>query len=207
MNTTKIISMQNIIQWALVFCVRFILKRTISLAADILPKLSNRSWKNLKTKNMLWPNFACLFMVSNIQNSQNLQNGLLNKRFVVGQKLDRLITETFTKNFVLVEFCSPIETRTVVYRHIQVYSNNVRWLIQVPRIFDIFKKTGAVRHFGDYLNNVFGPVMEASINPEANPELAKFLEHVSGFDSVDDESKPENHFFSAGESLNNNECW
>merc|ERR1711990_1439175 len=40
-------------------------------------------------------------------------------------------------------------------------------------------------------------VMEASINPESNPELAKFLEHVSGFDSVDDESKPENHFFSA----------
>lgn len=79
----------------------------------------------------------------------------------------------------------------------KVYSNNVRWLIQVPRIFDIFKKTGAVRHFGDYLNNVFGPVMEASINPQGHPELAKFLEHVSGFDSVDDESKPENHFFSA----------
>ena len=40
--------------------------------------------------------------------------------------------------------------------------------------------------------------MEASINPQAHPHLAKFLEHVSGFDSVDDESKPENHFFSQG---------
>ena len=49
--------------------------------------------------------------------------------------------------------------------------------------------------------------MEASINPESNPELAKFLEHVSGFDSVDDESKPENHFFSAGESLIISNSW
>lgn len=38
--------------------------------------------------------------------------------------------------------------------------------------------------------------MEASINPRAHPELAKFLEHVTGFDSVDDESKPEGQFFS-----------
>ena len=69
-------------------------------------------------------------------------------------------------------------------------------MIQVPRIYDIFRKTGAVKHFGEFLNNIFSPVMEASLNPQANPELAKFLEHVSGFDSVDDESKPEAHFFS-----------
>ena len=80
----------------------------------------------------------------------------------------------------------------------QVYSHNVRWLIQVPRIYDIFKKNGAVQNFGDFLNNIFSPIMEASIDPEGHPHLAKFLEHVSGFDSVDDESKPENHFFSQG---------
>jgi hypothetical protein len=40
--------------------------------------------------------------------------------------------------------------------------------------------------------------MAASINPQSYPELAKFLETVSGFDSVDDESKPEAHFFSQG---------
>ena len=78
----------------------------------------------------------------------------------------------------------------------KVYSPSVRWMIQVPRIYDIFRKTGAVKHFGEFLNNIFSPVMEASLNPQANPELAKFLEHVSGFDSVDDESKPEAHFFS-----------
>jgi len=72
----------------------------------------------------------------------------------------------------------------------------VRWLIQVPRIYDIISKSGKIKNFGEYLHNVFTPVLEASINPKDNPELAKFLEHVSGFDSVDDESKAESHFFS-----------
>jgi len=77
-----------------------------------------------------------------------------------------------------------------------VYSPHVRWLIQVPRIYDIISKSGKIKNFGEYLHNVFTPVLEASINPKDNPELAKFLEHVSGFDSVDDESKAESHFFS-----------
>ena len=77
-----------------------------------------------------------------------------------------------------------------------MYSPHVRWLIQVPRIYDIISKSGKIKNFGEYLHNVFTPVLEASINPKDNPELAKFLEHVSGFDSVDDESKPESHFFS-----------
>ncbi|KAJ8934528.1 hypothetical protein NQ314_013292, partial [Rhamnusium bicolor] len=41
-----------------------------------------------------------------------------------------------------------------------VYSDNVRWLVQIPRLF-------------------------------THPELHKFLQYVIGFDSVDDESKPE----------------
>ena len=57
---------------------------------------------------------------------------------------------------------------------------------------------GSVKCFGDFLNNIFSPIMEATLYPQDHPELAKFLEHVSGFDSVDDESKPENHFFSHG---------
>ena len=41
--------------------------------------------------------------------------------------------------------------------------------------------------FEDFLKNVFGPVMDASLDPKGHPELARFLEHVVGFDSVDDE--------------------
>ncbi len=34
-------------------------------------------------------------------------------------------------------------------------------------------------------------MFEVTLNPELDPHLALFLEHLSGFDSVDDESKPE----------------
>uniref|UniRef100_A0A183BUM4 A_deaminase domain-containing protein n=1 Tax=Globodera pallida TaxID=36090 RepID=A0A183BUM4_GLOPA len=52
-------------------------------------------------------------------------------------------------------------------------SSFARWMIQVPRLYDI------------YHANVTN-------DPNSHPELARFLEHVSGIDSVDDESKPEN---------------
>lgn len=42
-------------------------------------------------------------------------------------------------------------------------------------------------NFEGFLKNVFGPVMDATLNPKAYPELARFLENVVGFDSVDDE--------------------
>ena len=44
-------------------------------------------------------------------------------------------------------------------------------------------------NFEGFLKNVFGPVMDATLNPKAHPELARFLEHVVGFDSVDDEER------------------
>ena len=31
--------------------------------------------------------------------------------------------------------------------------------------------------------------MDATLNPKAYPELSRFLEHVVGFDSVDDEAR------------------
>jgi AMP deaminase len=41
------------------------------------------------------------------------------------------------------------------------------------------------------LENVFGPLFEATNNPSSKPELHAFLQYVVGFDSVDDESKHE----------------
>jgi len=53
--------------------------------------------------------------------------------------------------------------------------------------------------FQEILVNVFGPVMDATLDPQSHPEVARFLENVVGFDSVDDESKqvwtPEIIFF------------
>jgi AMP deaminase len=39
------------------------------------------------------------------------------------------------------------------------------------------------------LDNIFLPIFECTVNPEADPRLASFLKEVSAFDSVDDESK------------------
>ncbi|KAM9856177.1 AMP deaminase 1 [Aulostomus maculatus] len=78
----------------------------------------------------------------------------------------------------------------------RVYSPNLKWMIQVPRIYDIFRGRDFVPHFGKMLENIFLPVFQATINPHSNPELSIFLNHVTGFDSVDDESKHSGHMFS-----------
>ena len=78
-----------------------------------------------------------------------------------------------------------------------VYSDNVRWLIQVPRLYDIYRVSGGVRSFQDIIQNLFQPLFEVTIDPKSHPELHSFLQYVIGFDSVDDESKPENAMFDA----------
>uniref|UniRef100_A0A8C5LKA9 AMP deaminase n=1 Tax=Leptobrachium leishanense TaxID=445787 RepID=A0A8C5LKA9_9ANUR len=78
----------------------------------------------------------------------------------------------------------------------RVYSPNMMFMIQVPRIYDIFRAQNFIPHFGKMLENIFMPVFEATINPNANKELSVLLRHTSGFDSVDDESKHSGHMFS-----------
>ncbi|KAK6472609.1 AMP deaminase 3-like isoform X1 [Huso huso] len=78
----------------------------------------------------------------------------------------------------------------------KVYSPNVRWIIQVPRIYDIFKSKKMVPSFAKILENVFLPLFEVTVNPQKNKELHLFLKYVTGFDSVDDESKHSDHMFS-----------
>ncbi|XP_063703726.1 AMP deaminase 2 isoform X2 [Culicoides brevitarsis] len=73
-----------------------------------------------------------------------------------------------------------------------VYSDNVRWLIQIPRLYDIFKLNKLMTSFQQIIDNIFLPLFEVTSNPSSNPDLHKFLQYVIGFDSVDDESKPEN---------------
>jgi AMP deaminase len=69
-----------------------------------------------------------------------------------------------------------------------------RWLIQIPRIFFVFKKFGAVHSFQQVIDNIFGPLFEVTADPSSHPQLHAFLNQVSGFDSVDDESRPERKF-------------
>ncbi|KAG8524224.1 AMP deaminase 3 [Galemys pyrenaicus] len=94
----------------------------------------------------------------------------------------------------------------------KVYSPNMRWIIQVPRIYDIFRSKKLLPNFGKMLENIFLPLFKATINPQDHRELHLFLKYVSvgqaasgvgspavqvtGFDSVDDESKHSDHMFS-----------
>ncbi|XP_068589102.1 AMP deaminase 2 isoform X1 [Cebidichthys violaceus] len=83
----------------------------------------------------------------------------------------------------------------------QVYSDNVRWLVQVPRLFDVYHTKKQLCNFQEMLENVFMPLFEVTVNPRSHPELHLFLQHVVGFDSVDDESKPEQHIFNLDSPL------
>ncbi|XP_061218760.1 AMP deaminase 1 isoform X3 [Neopsephotus bourkii] len=78
----------------------------------------------------------------------------------------------------------------------RVYSPNMKWMIQVPRIYDVFRSKNFLPHFGKMLENIFVPVFEATINPQAHKQLSVLLRHITGFDSVDDESKHSGHMFS-----------
>ncbi|XP_071807049.1 AMP deaminase 2-like isoform X2 [Asterias amurensis] len=78
-----------------------------------------------------------------------------------------------------------------------VYSDNIRWLIQVPRLYDVYRSNKMVDNFAEIIDNIFMPLFEATRDPSSHPEMHKFLRYVTGFDSVDDESKPEDLIFTS----------
>uniref|UniRef100_A0A8C9W5V7 AMP deaminase n=1 Tax=Scleropages formosus TaxID=113540 RepID=A0A8C9W5V7_SCLFO len=75
-------------------------------------------------------------------------------------------------------------------------SPNMRWMIQVPRIYDIFRVKNLIPNYAKLLENIFLPLFLATVNPQQHKELHVFLKYVTGFDSVDDESKHSDHVFS-----------
>ncbi|EPS31897.1 hypothetical protein PDE_06855 [Penicillium oxalicum 114-2] len=77
----------------------------------------------------------------------------------------------------------------------KLFSPNVRWLIQVPRLYDVYKSSGMMENFEQVITNVFQPLFEVTRDPSSHPKLHIFLQRVVGFDSVDDESKPERRFY------------
>lgn len=77
-----------------------------------------------------------------------------------------------------------------------MFCNNVRWMIQIPRLYHLQKKTGSIKTFQDMLDNIFTPLFEVTRDPTSHPKLHKFLKLVVAFDHVDDESKAEGRFHS-----------
>ncbi|RAL08440.1 AMP deaminase [Aspergillus homomorphus CBS 101889] len=77
----------------------------------------------------------------------------------------------------------------------KLFSPNVRWLIQVPRLYDVYKSSGMMENFEQVITNVFKPLFEVTKDPASHPKLHIFLQRVVGFDSVDDESKAERRLY------------
>jgi len=77
----------------------------------------------------------------------------------------------------------------------KLFSPNVRWLIQVPRLYNVYKATKTVENFEQVIQNIFKPLFEVTRDPQSHPNLHIFLQRVVGFDSVDDESKAERRIY------------
>ena len=61
-------------------------------------------------------------------------------------------------------------------------------MIQIPRLYKVYRAKGLINNFGEMISNIFKPLFEVTIDPSSHPELHLFLTIVSAFDSVDDES-------------------
>ena len=77
----------------------------------------------------------------------------------------------------------------------KLVSHNVRWLIQIPRLYSMYKASHQMESFEEIIINVFQPLYEVTKNPISHPKLHVFLQRVIGFDSVDDESKVETRLY------------
>ena len=73
----------------------------------------------------------------------------------------------------------------------KLFSHNVRWLVQIPRLYDVYKASGLMNSFEQVVKNIFQPLFEVTKDPSSHPKLHIFLQRVIGLDSVDDESKVE----------------
>eukprot|EP00029_Vermamoeba_vermiformis_P006968 TRINITY_DN2879_c0_g1_i2.p1 TRINITY_DN2879_c0_g1~~TRINITY_DN2879_c0_g1_i2.p1 ORF type:complete len:527 (-),score=190.73 TRINITY_DN2879_c0_g1_i2:715-2271(-) len=74
-----------------------------------------------------------------------------------------------------------------------LFSDHVRWLVQVPRLYEEFKKS-RIPNFEtmqDMVSNIFEPLFEVTVDPSKDPKLHRFLRYLVGVDCVDDESKLE----------------
>lgn len=119
--------------------------------------------------------------------------------FIEGRYMAELTKELMTKHeadtYVFAEWRISIYGRdrgewarlARWFRKHEIKSRNIRWLIQVPRLYSLFRKMGVVRSFGHLLSNVFEPLFEDVQNPSS--DMFYMLQQLVGFDSVDDESQ------------------
>ncbi|KAL4199953.1 hypothetical protein AMTRI_Chr03g53920 [Amborella trichopoda] len=126
------------------------------------------------------------------------QDNLIQGRFIA-EVTKEVLSDLETSKFQVAEYRISIYGRKQSewdqlaswFVNNEIYSENAIWLIQLPRLYNVYKDMGIVTSFQNILDNVFIPLFEVTVNPSSHPELHVFLRQVVGFDIVDDESKPE----------------
>ncbi|KAI4836477.1 AMP deaminase [Plasmodium brasilianum] len=78
-------------------------------------------------------------------------------------------------------------------------SVRVRWVVQVPRLYHIYKKRKLIKSFDEFLRNIFEPCFQAIKDPEHNKKIFEFLHQVVAWDSVDDETAISKYTMKGGE--------
>ncbi|GFP93822.1 amp deaminase [Phtheirospermum japonicum] len=126
------------------------------------------------------------------------QDNLIQGRFL-GELTKQVFTDLSASKYQMAEYRISIYGRKMSewdqlaswIVNNDLYSENVVWLIQLPRLYNVYKEMGIVTSFQNILDNIFLPLFEVTVDPDSHPQLHVFLKQVVGLDLVDDESKPE----------------
>ncbi|CAA0834717.1 AMP deaminase [Striga hermonthica] len=57
----------------------------------------------------------------------------------------------------------------------RIYSENAVWLIQLPKLYNVYRSMGTVTSFQSILDNIFIPLFEVTVDPNSHPHLHIFL--------------------------------
>lgn len=54
-------------------------------------------------------------------------------------------------------------------------------VLQLPRLYNVYKEMGIVTSFQNILDNIFIPLFEVTVDPDSHPQLHVFLKQVVFF--------------------------
>jgi adenosine deaminase len=54
----------------------------------------------------------------------------------------------------------------------------IKTVLQLPRLYNIYKEMGIVTSFQNMLDNIFIPLFEVTVDPDSHPQLHVFLKQV-----------------------------
>lgn len=52
-------------------------------------------------------------------------------------------------------------------------------MVQLPRLYNVYKEQGIIENFEQLLDNIFHPLFEVTKDPNTHPQLHLFLQNVS----------------------------